>query len=52
LSGSFIFRLKTDGLIELLKEHLDADEILNEGEIIKELTRYTARFNNSEPIEL
>jgi hypothetical protein len=45
-------RLKTDGLIDLLKERLNAEEILNEDEIIEELTRYTARFNNSEPVEL
>lgn len=52
LSGTFIFRLKTEGLIELLKEKLDAEEILNEDDLIRELIQYRARFNDSEPMTL
>lgn len=52
LSGTCIFRLKTEGLIDLLKEHLEAEEILNEDDLIRELIQYRVRFNDSEPIIL
>lgn len=52
ISATFIFRLITNKLDELLKTELKATEILNEQEIIKHLTDYKARFNDSEPISL
>jgi hypothetical protein len=42
--------LITNKLDELLKAELNALEIMNEQEIIKQLTDYKARFNDSEPI--
>ena len=39
-------------VIDQLKENLNAKEILNEDEIICELTTYSLRFNDSEPVKV